>query len=340
MRLSISRLFAFGLAITLASCGGAASPPPTLPSTVPALDATYAAPLDISVPVAQLPAARLTNDLSKRPPLFDARHAALASANRELPLSSIPASEHGSEGIGIDAGGPYRALYAIHSAYDASAITFAPGQAYTLFAPTSHMSNGSCLEVGNAYYTDANGNIVAQFYVFDFCLSQPTYAFLATIDDQFESNYVRVVNKNKGSGLHQKLPYYITEIVATPKNSRRPLDANTTWTALLYNHTTGSWDRVYSDTGSTGATSGGWSIFEDYFPAGPCPSLGPTFAADALKLYNEQTRQWELLAPQMARTTTSVNPFAQSSCFCADSTGPASYGFDLEAPNSEWAVTE
>jgi hypothetical protein len=325
--------FAVVVIASLTSCGGGSvSTPATLHVAAPA---TYAAPADVAVPMEHLDATRLNNDRSRRPLQFDSRHAELASGAGRAPLSSLSGDEHGADGIGIFPGGSYRGLYAVHTAYGASDIQLGSTQAHTVFAPTSHMSDGSCLEVGNAYYNNAGSAVIAQFYVYDFCATPPAFAFLATIDDSFVADYVRVVNRDKATGGVERLPYYITEITASGNAS---LSAQTQWTALLYNHTKHAWERVYSNVGSTGASSLGWSIFEDYYPAGPCAALGPKFSVDSLKLYNGQTHRWESVTPQMAGKTTSVNPFSQSNCFYGDTSGPATYSFALETENGEWEV--
>jgi hypothetical protein len=333
--------------LLLVACSGSGSSPPTAlndtQTTVNHTTATYAAPFDPAVAPESLRQTRLVNDATRKPMRFDTRHAQLRSTRS--PLSSVVANvdadtEHGADGIWLDAGGSYRALYAVHTVYPPAEVHLplpagATGQ-QTLFAPTTHMPNGACLENGNAYYT-YNGVLVGQFYVFDFCMNPPTYAFLTALDDNFFAEYVRYVNRDKKTGEKEVLPYYITQIVASNKASQ-PLGPRTTWTAMLYNHTTKSWDRVYSNVGSTGASLGGWSIFENYFVVGPCPRIGPKFSIDALKLYNGDTHRWEFAAPQMTETTTSVNPFAQSNCFQDDATGLASYGFALKDPNYEWEV--
>lgn len=333
------------MAITIASCGGGGSTSPTTPSAlvVPgtptgttAAIALYPAPADPASAINQLSAVRLTNQ-PDRTAVFDVRHAQLTSDAGRTPLSSALQGDHGADGIGINPGGMYRGLYAVHTAYLATDLQLQSRQGFdTLFAPTSHMSDGACLEVGNRYY-NAGASVIAQFYVFDFCSTAPFFAFVTPLDENFQSDYVRVQNRDKGNGEKERLPYYITEIVASNK-AKQPLDATTTWTALLYNHTTHSWDRVYSSVGSTGASSGGWSIFEEYYQPGPCPLLGPKFSVDSLKLYNANTHRWELAAPQMDGKTTSVNPFAQSNCFNNDATGNATYFFFLETPNDEWEV--
>jgi hypothetical protein len=340
------RVGLFAIAISIASCsgGGSIAPQPpsalALPGTSTATAAAtvvYPAPADPGDAVNQLSAVRLTNNPNRSAPVFDARHAQLASDAARTPLASALSGDHGADGIGIDPGGQYRGLYAIHTAYLATDVQLQSSLGVeTLFAPTSHMSDGACLEVGNRYY-NAGTSVIAEFYVFNFCSTNPFFAFTTPLDASFETDYVRVQNRDKGNGEKERLPYYVTEIVASNKGTQS-LGPTTTWTALLYNHTTRSWDRVYSTVGSTSASSGGWSIFEEYYQAGLCPPLGPKFSVDSLKLYNANNRQWELVAPQMDGKTTSVNPFAQSNCFYNDATGNANYLFFLKTPNDEWEV--
>lgn len=299
--------------------------------------AVYPAPVDPDGSIDQLPAVRLTNQ-PDRTAVFDGRHAQLMSDSRRVPLSSALPNDHGADGIGIFAGGNYRGLYAVHTAYLGSQIQMQSSLGFdTLFGPTSHMSDGACLEVGNRYY-NAGNSVIAQVYVFDFCSPVPFFAFVTPLDEAFQADYVRVQNRDKGTGEKEALPYYITEIVASDK-ATRPLDAQTTWTALLYNHTTHRWDRMYSKIGSTGASSFGWSIFEEYFQPERCPALGPKFSVDSLKLYNANTRRWEPVAPYMDGKVTLVNPFYESNCFFDDATGNATYHFFLESPNDEFEVT-
>jgi hypothetical protein len=229
-----------------------------------------------------------------------------------------------ANGITINPGGPYSAIYGLHTAYSASTIALPADR--VLWAPALYMAGGACLETGTLYTNPGGTGVTADFYVYDWCAGTANpLVFVAAIDDTFLATYVRMYPPSN-------LPMYATEVYT---GSALPFDANTNWDALLYNYATSAYEVVFSRSGL--ATLGyGWSEHQFSHQPGQCPQSLPALRAESVQMYNYGGGYFEPLAPAMTGKTTSVD--APSSCFTGDTTGPASYVFDLQLPNHTWEV--
>jgi hypothetical protein len=112
----------------------------------------------------------------------------------------------------------------------------------TIYTPTMYPPGGSCVELVTVY-TASQHSVSA----WDWCRS---VAFEASvpIDGSFLATYTA-----GGS-----VPAYTGRVIRTDA-------ASNTWTAQLYNHTTGRWDTLYTQSGTnqSGRTDG-WDINELY----------------------------------------------------------------------------
>jgi hypothetical protein len=112
----------------------------------------------------------------------------------------------------------------------------------TVYTPTMYPPGGSCVELVTMY--TASVRAVAAW---DWCRS---IAFEASvpIDSGFLATYT-------GGG---SVPAYTGRVIRTGA-------ASNTWTAQLYNHTTGRWDTLYTQSGTNqSGRSDGWDIDELY----------------------------------------------------------------------------
>ncbi|MCS0638348.1 hypothetical protein NX801_22370 [Streptomyces sp. LP05-1] len=125
----------------------------------------------------------------------------------------------------------------------------------TIYTPTLYPAGGSCVELVTVYNRGE-----ASVSAWDWCRSIIFKAsvpidssFLSTYTDGSSSAYTGRVTRTSASG--------------------------NTWAADLYNHRTRSWDRLYSQSGTTQARYDGWDIYEIYSSVG---SSGRAGSCDAM----------------------------------------------------------
>jgi hypothetical protein len=125
----------------------------------------------------------------------------------------------------------------------------------TLYTPTMYPSGGSCIEVSTAYFFDSQ--VVAAW---DWCVAI-RFVAQVDIDRSFMNTYTR--DKN-----------YTTQIVQTNKATNK-------WTAYLYNYATGTWETLFTQSGSSQVgLAQGWDLYELYSEVKP---NGQTYACADLK---------------------------------------------------------
>jgi hypothetical protein len=114
-----------------------------------------------------------------------------------------------------------------------------------IYSPTLDPSGIDTIEMTTIY--DGSGNYVGAW---DWGAASPGFAKTAAINSTFLATYA-----TKVSGQY----YY------TVQNTQTNPAANT-WTAYLYNYTTGAWDTFYtsSSTGKLSNSGGGWDMDEVY----------------------------------------------------------------------------
>ncbi len=125
----------------------------------------------------------------------------------------------------------------------------------TLYTPTMYPSGGSCIEMSTAYFHDSQ--VVAAW---DWCKAI-TFVAQVDINKKFMSTYTQ--HKN-----------YSVQIIQTD-------GASNTWTSYLYNYQKNTWQKFYSQSGSSQAgLSEGWDIYELY---SELKANGQSYACDDLQ---------------------------------------------------------
>ncbi|HJP74600.1 MAG TPA: hypothetical protein VJ914_10050 [Pseudonocardiaceae bacterium] len=109
----------------------------------------------------------------------------------------------------------------------------------TIYTPTMYPAGGSCIEVTTVYTTDTQA-----VEAWDWC-NQINFEASVPIDANFLQRYTN------GTGA------YTVQIWQTDPGSN-------TWTAFLYDYSTGQYDQFYQSSGSTQAGNTGWDINELY----------------------------------------------------------------------------
>lgn len=194
-------------------------------------------------------------------------HGALSSAEVHRRLSSLTAEHRAAVHSGIAEKGPLKSaakgsgpvpLTDIHPAQgtafkdisgaDGSCATQSVSTSLsvqdsytTIYTPTMYPAGGSCVELVTVY-TQSGASVSA----WDWCRSV-TFEASVPIDNSFVSTYT------DGSSSA-----YTGRVVKTDAGSN-------TWEADLYNYRTGSWDKLFSQSGTnqSGRTDG-WDIEELY----------------------------------------------------------------------------
>lgn len=211
-----------------------------------------------------------------------------ATVRHKRPRSSVPVYDLGGQaGVQIPGGNGYIGIYSVNTAYESSQIQLNPwdpsdptNEFDILYAPTTHGSDGACLENGTDYWRQENASTTtANFRVFNGCAAGGgTFILAKNIGDTFVNKYVRYVDGGD-------TPTYITEVVKLSDG----------WHSLLYNFNTS----VYEDL--VGAISGnwnfnggqGWDMFETHYTIGPC-SAPPKIVAGGIRLESPDG-SWNLI---------------------------------------------
>jgi hypothetical protein len=129
----------------------------------------------------------------------------------------------------------------------------------TLYTPTMYPSGGSsagsCIEMSTAYFYSSQ--VVAAW---DWCKAI-TFVAQVTIDKSFMKTYT-------------KHHYYSTQIKQTDA-------ASNTWTSYLYNYKKGTWEKFFSQSGTSQVgLAEGWDIYELY---SELKGDGQSYACDDLQ---------------------------------------------------------
>lgn len=142
----------------------------------------------------------------------------------------------------------------------------------TIYTPTMYPPGGSCVELVTVY-TQSDRSVSA----WDWCQSV-SFAASVSIDSSFLNTYTN------GSGA------YTGRVIKTDSGSN-------TWSADLYNYSTGQWDTLFSQSGTnqSGRTDG-WDIEELYSSVGSsgqadsCGDMtGVTFESSNISVRNNGT---------------------------------------------------
>ncbi|MEU6148527.1 hypothetical protein ABZ816_00850 [Actinosynnema sp. NPDC047251] len=198
-------------------------------------------------------------------------------------------------------------------------ISIPPGNPDVVYAPTLDPSGKTCIEVTTFYWQGGNG-----VGAWDWCAAAPGFAAVAWIDATFLSKY---------SDTHLGPPAYTVKDVQTDP-------VTNSWTAYLFNYSTGYWDALFTsaDPGKLTNPGGGWSMFEVYTEYNSATgegyycteTAGTLFAAAGISINVGGT--WSLLTT----TNSSVTPPGSVSSASLGCTG---LSFSLPSANDYWQVT-
>ncbi|MBB5960148.1 hypothetical protein FHS29_006771 [Saccharothrix tamanrassetensis] len=197
-------------------------------------------------------------------------------------------------------------------------ISIPPGNPDVVYAPTLDPSGKTCIEVTTFYWQGGNG-----VGAWDWCAASPGFAAVAWIDASFQSTYVTT---------HLGPPAYTVQDVQTDP-------VTNSWTAYLYNYSTGYWDALFTsaDPAKLVNPHGGWSMFEVYTEYNSATgegyycteTAGSSFAAAGIQIKVGGT--WTLL-------TTSNSSVVPPGSVSSASLGCTGLSFSLPSANDYWQV--
>ncbi|MEV0679111.1 hypothetical protein AB0I60_21585 [Actinosynnema sp. NPDC050436] len=198
-------------------------------------------------------------------------------------------------------------------------ISIPSGNPDVVYAPTLDPSGKTCIEVTTFYWQGGNG-----VGAWDWCAASPGFAAVAWIDATFMSTY---------SDTHLGPPAYTVKDVQTDP-------VTNSWTAYLFNYSTGYWDALFTsaDAGKLTNPGGGWSMFEVYTNYNSATgegyycteTAGTLFAAAGISINVGGT--WSLLDT----SNSSITPPGSVSSASLGCTG---LSFSLPSANDYWQVT-
>ena len=176
----------------------------------------------------------------------------------------------------------------------------------TIYTPTMYPPGGSCVELVTVY-TQSGSSVSA----WDWCQSVD-FAASVPINSSFVSTYTN------GTGA------YTGRVIRTDA-------ASNTWSAALYNYTTGRWDTLFTQSGTnqSGRTDG-WDIEELYSTVAPngqaysCADMtGLTFESSGISVRNNGV--WSAASP--ANSDTHYDQ-PDSAFYCPDRTDQMISAYD------------
>lgn len=262
--------------------------------------------------------------------LGEARHSARANAQTAAqPTAAPPAAKP----VGATSLPPWSgALHAVWGAFpnvnsDGAlathtinpGISIPSGNPDVVYAPTLDPSGKTCIEVTTFYWQGGNG-----VGAWDWCAASPGFAAVAWIDSTFLSKY---------SDTYLGSPAYTVKDIQTDP-------VTNSWTAYLFNYSTGYWDTLFTsaDAGKLTNPGGGWSMFEVYTEYNSATgqghycteTAGTLFAAAGISINVGGT--WSLL-------TTSNSSITPPGSVSSASLGCTGLSFSLPSANDYWQVT-
>lgn len=169
-----------------------------------------------------------------------------------------------------------------------------------VYAPTNLPAGGSCLEVTFGHlkansWGDAYGHWIPphSLMIYDWCLAGPNDAGFYYVADMsssgFQSPYARIFT-NPVTQVNELAAY----VYIAPGNRFLPAGSSDTWTAYLYNFSTGTWNSVYTSTGTTKiGWNYGWVMHESRGYMGDCQALHSVdvYQADAISRSDGYVKQ-------------------------------------------------
>jgi Ricin-type beta-trefoil lectin domain len=200
-------------------------------------------------------------------------------------------------------------------------VAFSSTDSDYIYSPTLDPSGIGCIEISTIY--DGGGDYVGAW---DWCAATPGFAKTVAVDSDFLATYSETVNGQS---------YYTVQDVQTDPTAN-------SWTAYLYNYTTGEWDTFYTSasTSPLGSSGGGWDMNEVYSNYDATTGEGGYCTDTAGALWESTGLMYQLSSG--TSTWTPANA-ANSSMNLAYPTGGNmgcnTTGYALPTANSDWQVT-
>jgi hypothetical protein len=188
-----------------------------------------------------------------------------------------------------------------------------------IYAPTMKPPGGSCIEVVTAYTHDGGA-----VWAWDWCAATPGPAAELKIDRSFLDTYT--INMDGHIA-------YTVEVIRTDT-------ATNTWTAMLYNYRTQSWQTLFTSSGTdkSGRGSLGWDIFEVY---GFKPPVGnASYCGDAAGDSFDSSGIQILVGGSWRPVDASNSHVDKGSDHPQSGFGCWSLNFQLSSPNNHWIVQD
>jgi hypothetical protein len=188
-----------------------------------------------------------------------------------------------------------------------------------IYSPTLDPSGIDTIEMSTIY--DANGNYVGAW---DWGAANPGFAKTATINSAFLATYATKIN-----GQY----FYSVQNVQTDPTTN-------TWTAYLYNYTTGAWDTFYtsSNTGKLSNSGGGWDMFEVYTDYDSSTSEGDYCTLTKGDLFESTGLQYQLSQGGSWTAATTSNSSMNLAYPRGVDLGCDNSWYALPTPDSAWNV--
>jgi hypothetical protein len=189
-----------------------------------------------------------------------------------------------------------------------------------IYSPTLDPSGIDTIEMSTIY--DAGGNYVGAW---DWGAADPGFAKTATIDSTFLATYATQVN-----GQY----YYSVQNVQTDPTTN-------SWTAYLYNYTTGEWDTFYTsaNTSKLSNSGGGWDMNEVYTDYNTSTDEGDYCSDTSGDLFESTGLQYQLSEGGSWTPATTANSSMNIAYPRGSDLGCDDIGFALPTANSDWQVT-
>ncbi len=189
-----------------------------------------------------------------------------------------------------------------------------------IYSPTLDPSGIDTIEMSTIY--DAGGNYVGAW---DWGAASPGFAKTAAINSTFLATYATQV-----SGQY----YYSVQNVQTDPTAN-------TWTAYLYNYTTGNWDTFYtsSNTSKLSNSGGGWDMNEVYTDYDSSTGEGDYCTITKGDVFESTGLQYQLSQGGSWTAATTSNSSMNLAYPRGADLGCDNSWYALPTPNSEWNVS-
>ena len=189
-----------------------------------------------------------------------------------------------------------------------------------IYSPTLDPSGIDTIEMTTIY--DGNGNYIGAW---DWGAANPGFAKTAAINSTFLATYATQV-----SGQY----YYSVQNVQTDP-------AANTWTAYLYNYTTGAWDTFYSssNTGKLSNSGGGWDMDEVYTDYNTSTGEGDYCTLTNGDVFASTAIQYQLSSGSAWTPATTANSHTFSDYPRGSDLGCEGLSYSLPTANGTFQVT-